>query len=392
MFVTPKTNGEWAEQREIESFIRNGGRTGYSKNLYDFNIPSLREASPTVRLAAQNYGSGAMNDLSKINPTAPQAIFDEERGMWCCIGPGVDGEKYAEFEDKEDAQHMLDVWVSQSKQKQPMSGKEDDYSKELLPSPPKLSKPTAKNVMTGTGYSESNRKAQQDMYAKTRMSEAEEWRDAFEAEIEVEDFEDLDEEEVGLRQESWRDPYIEELLSEGIKQSVMEGGAKMLGKAKSALSGAYQGTKSAISGARNRAGELATGAGNKVKQAAANVRDKVIEREIAVDPQGKAKMVRRLTPGAKKALKVGAAGTALGVAGGAGYAAGRRKESSSTALVHVPKKGGMSFKAKALTGTLATLASVFGAKKVMDAYNAYKRDNDGEEPDKEELRDMLEKD
>lgn len=143
--VKVRTNAEWAADKQHSDLLQTGGRQGYSRNIYDPNV-TLREAIQNERLnesnasqarvlVAQKYGQGSMNDLNKLYSVAlgkPEVQYDSSTGTWCTIN-GVSGEKFASFDSKKAAEHALKEWDDQSQEDQPMDGKEDRYSKELIP-------------------------------------------------------------------------------------------------------------------------------------------------------------------------------------------------------------------------------------------------------------------
>lgn len=185
--IKPRTNAEWAAERRMEDIYSHGNREGYSRNSIDasvriresnilqesfghtphFSSGRLNESnfSQVRNYTAQQYGPASMNNSSAIAREASQMgpskyKNEDEYGMLATLG-GEDDEEFAEFDKTKHGEHALGEYTGQARQKQPMTGKYGNMDKELIP--------------MGTQASRGNK----------------------------------------VKTESWRDPYVHQLLTEG---------------------------------------------------------------------------------------------------------------------------------------------------------------------------------
>ena len=199
--IKPRTNAEWAAERRIEEIYSHGNREGYAKNCIDPSVRIrgsniLREAfehtphfsfgrinesnfSQVRNYTAQQNGPASMNSAKSIAKEASrmgQSNYknEDEYGMLTTLD-GDDDDEFAEFDSSKHGDHALDEYVKQSKEKQSMTGRYGDMDKDLIP-----------------------RGAQASRGSK-------------------------------VKSESWRDPYVHQLLEAGRIEGMMDT-ARAMGK------------------------------------------------------------------------------------------------------------------------------------------------------------------
>lgn len=105
-----------------------------------------KESNPTRHVNAQTRGVGSMNTLASTSPFSIDYSSTGQGKPWVL---SYGEQKLDEFDSREQAEHLMGEIMAQAQASQPMSGKEKNYTKSLLPKAPGDISATHDSVMGG---------------------------------------------------------------------------------------------------------------------------------------------------------------------------------------------------------------------------------------------------